>query len=995
MKRSNFGGFICLAVFALGTVGQVLATPAGLVAHWALDDGAGQVARDSSANSNDGTLNGGVQWTEGLLDGALEFDGSTGYVQVPFHTSMKVLNEGDFTIAAWCKPVGVPSENKEVVQQGDGNGTGRTWLFVANTGEIRSFLGNTTTASGVMVEGDTWYHVAAVVTEGGATDTVQCFVNGEAMGTAVQAGMESSEGDLYIGCHKNLTNFWDGLIDDVVLFKKALSAEELQDIMGGLRSRELASAPNPASETTDVSRDVILSWSPGETAVKHDVYLGTNFDDVNDANPADDRGVLISQGQETASLDPGRLEFDTTYFWRVDEVNNAPNPVVAKGEVWNFTVESFASPVTGILATASSAFTPDMDPMRTVDGSGLDADGLHNASSTDMWLTSVTDTERWIQYEFDKVYKLHEMWIWNSNQIVESFVGFGAKEVTVEISVDGVTWTTLENSPEFAQAPGLAGYAHNTVVPFDGQVARFVKLTIVSGWGVMPQSGLSEVRFLAIPVYAREPQPADGATTDSVDVTLAWRPGRGVASHRVILSEDPNAVMDNSSVIGTPNDAIYQTGPLNYASTYSWRIVEVNKAEAPSEYASDIWRFTTPSYGVIDDMESYKDEEFKEPWATWIDGYQDESNGSLIGAAPDLGNYGPETGILHGDGQSLPMQFDNSSAPHSEATRSFDSPLDFTASGVQSLVLYFHGSSANTGGRFYVRINDTKVAYEGDADVLQRLGWHKWTIRLSDVSGTDLSRVNSLTVGVDNGGQGMVYVDDIFLSPELSELITPVQPGTDGLVAHYALEGNVNDSTGQHPGTVMGLVTYEAGAEGQALVLSGLANDYVTIAGYQGIVADADGVQQPFSVACWFKTQENGDMVSWGSSNGGPIGGQYLTFRIDGGSLRVEHGDGNLRGNTICNDGEWHHGALTVIEGADLRVPQTKLYIDGQADGTFSGSDNVFNLIAEADVSIGNRASHNDRFFPGALDEVRIYDRVLSTEEVAGLAGRVLPFNEP
>jgi hypothetical protein len=136
-------------------------------------------------------------------------------------------------------------------------------------------------------------------------------------------------------------------------------------------------------------------------------------------------------------------------------------------------------------------------------------------------------------------------------------------------------------------------------------------------------------------------------------------------------------------------------------------------------------------------------------------------------------------------------------------------------------------------------------------------------------------------------------------------------------------------------------------------------------------------------------------MVTWGSSDGAPTGGQYCTFRIDGGSLRTEHGDGNLRGNTLCNDGQWHHGAVTVVEGGNLRVPQTLLYIDGQADTTFSGSDNVYNVTADADVSIGRRASHDDRYFQGSIDEVRIYDRALTAEDVAWLAGRVNPFDKP
>ena len=68
--------------------------------------------------------------------------------------------------------------------------------------------------------------------------------------------------------------------------------------------------------------------------------------------------------------------------------------------------------------------------------------------------------------------------------MVESFIGFGAKNVTIEYSVDGAAWTTLGDF-EFAQAPGTAGYTPNTTVDLAGVVAKYVKLTIKSNWGGM------------------------------------------------------------------------------------------------------------------------------------------------------------------------------------------------------------------------------------------------------------------------------------------------------------------------------------------------------------------------------------------------------------------------------------------------------------------------------------------------------------------------------
>jgi hypothetical protein len=91
------------------------------------------------------------------------------------------------------------------------------------------------------------------------------------------------------------------------------------------------------------------------------------------------------------------------------------------------------------------------------------------------------------------------MWVWNSNQAAESAIGFGAEDVTIEISLDGTTWTALEGVPVFAQATGEPNYVHNTTVEFGGAQARYVRLTINRNWaGGTKQAGLSEVRFLYI-----------------------------------------------------------------------------------------------------------------------------------------------------------------------------------------------------------------------------------------------------------------------------------------------------------------------------------------------------------------------------------------------------------------------------------------------------------------------------------------------------------------
>ena len=110
-----------------------------------------------------------------------------------------------------------------------------------------------------------------------------------------------------------------------------------------------ARKPDPANLATDVPIDAILTWKAGEYAVTHDVYLGTAFDDVNDAGRSDPRGVLVSPDQADSTYDPaGMLEYGRTYYWRIDEVNAPPGDMIFKGDIWRFTVEPFAYPITGL-----------------------------------------------------------------------------------------------------------------------------------------------------------------------------------------------------------------------------------------------------------------------------------------------------------------------------------------------------------------------------------------------------------------------------------------------------------------------------------------------------------------------------------------------------------------------------------------------------------------------------------------------------------------------
>jgi len=519
-----------------------------------------------------------------------------------------------------------------------------------------------------------------------------------------------------------------------------------------------------------VPRDVVLSWEQGEFAAPtngHKVYFSDNFNDVND-------GIGGVAQTATSYTPPQRLDFGKTYYWRVDEVNAPPTSHIEyKGEVWSFTTEPVGYPIENITATASSMHQADMGPENTINGSGLDADDLHSKEPTDMWLSGAAGPQpTWIEFQFEKVYKLHQMWVWNSNQMVEPFVGLGFKDVTIEYSTNGTDLTTLSGTTQFAQAPGADGYQHNTTVDFGGALAKFVRLTAKSNWGFLTQYGLSEVRFLYIPVFASKPKPDSGATGVSMgtidapaDVTLAFRAGREAAKHNVYFSADQQAVIDGTATVATVTKASYGPLSLDLSKTYYWRVDEVNEAQTPATWQGDLWNFTTQEYFVVDDFESYNDLDTTDPasnriFNAWIDGYGTTTNGSIVGYEnPPF----CEKNIVHSNKQSMPLAYSNTAGKaYSEAERTFAVGQNWTKAGSQTLVLYFQGVAGNTG-QLYVKINGSKVVYGGDAGDIAKTQWKQWNIALASL-GVNLQRVTKLAVGIDgNGASGKLYFDDIRL----------------------------------------------------------------------------------------------------------------------------------------------------------------------------------------------------------------------------------------
>jgi hypothetical protein len=330
-----------LVFFVLG-LGLALTSVAdaddpSLVGWWKLDETSGLTVADSSLFGNDGILTGG-EWTNGVIGGALKFEGTDSYVSVPSSSSLQLTNA--LTIAGWIKANSWDAANDvdPIARKGEGNPNnyqlavvdGRATFYLdGGEADDDGFVGNTP------LNTDQWYHIAATwdgaavrIYVDGVVDNDPSDSRGDAIGTDTRP--------FYLGGRSG-TDLLEGTLDDIRLYNRALSEAEIKSL--AIRTKAWNPSPNDGILYEDTW--VSLSWSPGDFALSHDVYFSDNYNDVNEGvesafqgnQPAVNFVVGFPGFPYPDGLVPG-----TTYYWRIDEVNDTEPNSPWKGYVWSFSI---------------------------------------------------------------------------------------------------------------------------------------------------------------------------------------------------------------------------------------------------------------------------------------------------------------------------------------------------------------------------------------------------------------------------------------------------------------------------------------------------------------------------------------------------------------------------------------------------------------------------------------------------------------------------------
>ena len=329
--------FLCLIsiAFVLALAGGASAE---MVAHWSFDD-----ALTDSVGSLNWTSNGGATFSTDAQEGShsLSLDGTGAYLSQTAVGPL-LVEFSTKTVTLWFKADSAGGTGVIF----DEGGTTRGLAIRVNDGNVEAAVRENSTQATVSSSFavGVWTHVAATFDNGVFKLYVQGVEEDSVTAGYTLATQHSNTAGLGARASQDAFggtaggDYFAGLIDDVRMYDTALSAGEIGEFAGGYPQ---AYNPTPKDGAIYVNTWASLAWTAGTFAVSHDVYIGESFDDVNDGAEGTFRGNQVGNSMVVGFPGfafPDGLTPGATYYWRVDEVNDADPNSPWRGDVWSFVI---------------------------------------------------------------------------------------------------------------------------------------------------------------------------------------------------------------------------------------------------------------------------------------------------------------------------------------------------------------------------------------------------------------------------------------------------------------------------------------------------------------------------------------------------------------------------------------------------------------------------------------------------------------------------------
>jgi hypothetical protein len=361
-----------------------------------------------------------------------------------------------------------------------------------------------------------------------------------------------------------------------------------------------AHTPSPYDGALWRKTNLTVSWTPGQKAVSHKVYGGTDEEMVATADPNVLLAVIPVPSIDASPI----LQPATTYYWRVDEVDAAGN--VSPGPVWTFTtIDPQGGAVAEYWSNMSLAGEPDV--VTTVDEVNFNwPNAVVGVDSPDASIPVDGFSCRWtaaLNVPVSGAYKFYT-----------------ASDDGARLFLDGVQitngWYDRGTTEDASAAIELvAGKRYVLVMEMyenGGGASAYLRW---SGPGIpkeiIPQGALQFV------TWAYDELPASGTEALGDSPVLSWLPGVGAVSHNVYLSSDQGKVAGGSAsaLVSQQAETSFAPAALNWNTTYYWRVDEV--AEDGSVVAGDVWMLKVADYiPVIDGAVTIAYDNTEDPFVT-------------------------------------------------------------------------------------------------------------------------------------------------------------------------------------------------------------------------------------------------------------------------------------------------------------------------------------------------------------------------------------------